>query len=123
MAQIARADGAALRIPDKSAGGFIWVASTSALDATPSAELIPWGQGLVSRAFESKTVVATDDYANHQDSIHHLSWTGTTSEVAVPVLFDDRAIGVITLISRTGWEFDDRFVSLLNTVARQIAES
>ena len=120
MAQVAGADGAALRIPDQSAGGFRLVAATGTPDTNSIAECIPFGQGLVSRASKSKTVVTTDDYANHPDSIPDLVYAGRTSAVSIPILFDDRPIGVFTFFSRNGRHFDDQMVSLISTVVGQI---
>ncbi len=120
LAQIADCDGATLRIPDISAGGFVLLAGTGDLDGAPPSDLIPFGQGLVNRAFEGEMVVATTDYAKHPDSISDLVVARLKSAVAIPIMFDDRAIGVFTFVSRNAWTFDEQLVNLLTTVARQI---
>ncbi|HYO83988.1 MAG TPA: GAF domain-containing protein [Bryobacteraceae bacterium] len=82
---------------------------------------IPIGKGITGAAAEKRTTVRVDDTMN--DPRYIVSHPDIRSEVAVPLIVQDRVVGVLDLESERIGNFTDEHVRLLSLLAPQIASS
>lgn len=82
---------------------------------------IPFGKGLTGAAAESRQVVRVDDTA--KDPRYIASHPDIRSEVAVPLIVQDRVVGVMDVESDRVGYFNDDHVRTLTLLAPQIASS
>ena len=82
---------------------------------------IPLGKGITGAAVESRAAIRVHDTAS--DPRYIASHPGIRSEVAVPLIVQDRAIGVMDLESERIGFFTDDHVRTLTLLAPQIASS
>src|SRR5438270_1456168 len=82
---------------------------------------VPLGKGLTGAAAESREVVRVHDTA--KDPRYIASHTDIRSEVAVPLIVQDRVVGVMDLESDRVGFFNDEQVRTLALLAPQVANS
>src|SRR5271157_3229899 len=82
---------------------------------------VPLGKGLTGAAAESREVVRVDDTS--QDPRYIASHPDIRSEVAVPLIVQDRVVGVLDLESDRVGYFTDDHVRTLTLLAPQVASS
>jgi sigma-B regulation protein RsbU (phosphoserine phosphatase) len=90
-------------------------------DERVTADNIPIGKGLTGAAAESREVIRAADVT--QDPRYLESHGDIRSEVAVPLILQDRVVGVMDLESARLGFFTDEHVRLLSLLAPQIASS
>ena len=81
---------------------------------------IPFGQGITGRCAAEKRVINVGDVRSDPGYITS-GVESVRSEIASPILFDDRLHGVLTVESSAPDAFDDDDVKLLSTLSAQIA--
>ncbi len=119
-ATLLSAKSCSILLPDDNTGEMVFKASIDPIVGMR----IPPGQGIVSRVFREKTLqiindVGTDpDYYNRiaQESSHY-----THSMIAVPLLLDNNAIGVLEAINKQQGAFTPQDGELLMTMASHAA--
>ena len=82
---------------------------------------VPLGKGITGAAAESREVVRVHDTA--KDPRYIASHPDIRSEVAVPLILQDRVIGVMDLESDRVGYFTDDHVRTLSLLAPQVASS
>jgi len=82
---------------------------------------VPLGKGLTGAAAESREVVRVHDTA--RDPRYIASHPDIRSEVAVPLILQDRVVGVMDLESNRIGHFTDEHVRTLGLLAPQVASS
>jgi len=86
---------------------------------TPDRTIIPFGQGIVGAAASSRQIVIVPDVS--QDSRYIMTNPETKSEMAVPLIYRDRVIGIVDLESPYAASFTDEHARIFSTLAPQIA--
>ncbi len=90
-------------------------------DQRVNTDNVPLGKGITGAAAESRGVVRVDDTA--KDPRYIASHEDIRSEVAVPLILQDRAVGVMDLESDRVGHFTDDHVRTLSLLAPQVASS
>jgi sigma-B regulation protein RsbU (phosphoserine phosphatase) len=90
-------------------------------DQRVNTDNIPLGKGITGAAAESRGVVRVDDTA--KDPRYIASHPDIRSEVAVPLILQDRVVGVMDLESDHVGHFTDYHVRTLSVLASQVASS
>jgi len=90
-------------------------------DQRVNTDNIPLGKGITGAAAESRDVIRVHDTA--KDPRYIASHTDIRSEVAVPLLAQDRVVGVMDLESDRVGYFTDDHVRTLTLLAAQVASS
>jgi len=90
-------------------------------DERVSLDNIPLGKGITGAAAEGRQTIKVDDILT--DPRYIASHPGIRSEVAVPLVLQDRVIGVMDLESERLGAFTDEHVRTLSLLAPQIASS
>jgi sigma-B regulation protein RsbU (phosphoserine phosphatase) len=90
-------------------------------DRRVNTDNVPLGKGITGAAAESREVVRVDDTA--QDSRYIASHADIRSEVAVPLIVQDRVVGVMDLESDRVSHFTDEHARTLSLLAPQVASS
>ena len=85
----------------------------------PEKSTVAFGQGIVGAAASSRNTVVVPDVAH--DSRYIMVNPETRSELAVPLIYRDRVIGVVDLESPRPNYFTDEHVRIFSTLAPQIA--
>ncbi len=78
---------------------------------------IPLGQGLVGKAAESKRPIYSPDVAHDERYVETLP--GTRSQLAIPLIVGDRAVGVLDCQSDEQNCFDEQTIDLLTLFSTQ----
>ena len=93
----------------------------AALGYDPSVETleIPLGQGITGRCAQTGEVMLVHNLATHPEYIPGAP--GACSEIAVPLLVEGRAIGVLNVESRRAKAFGQEHVRALSMIAQQAA--
>ncbi|HEV2382138.1 MAG TPA: SpoIIE family protein phosphatase [Terriglobia bacterium] len=95
------------------------VISLKQSESIPEKPAVPYGQGIVGAAGSSRETVVVPDVL--RDPRYIASNPETRSEMAVPLLYRDRVIGVVDLESPRVGYFTDEHVRIFSTLAPQIA--
>jgi sigma-B regulation protein RsbU (phosphoserine phosphatase) len=95
------------------------VISLKQSESIPEKPAVPYGQGIVGAAGNSRETVVVPDV--RRDPRYIASNPETRSEMAVPLLYRDRVIGVVDLESPRVGYFSDEHVRIFSTLAPQIA--
>ena len=82
---------------------------------------IPKGKGLVGRAFENKEAVLVSDTSAEPDWLPNPLLPDTKSEIAVPLLIGDEALGVLDVQQNTVNGLTESDAELLQSLAFQAA--
>jgi len=90
-------------------------------DERVSTDNVPLGKGLTGAAAESREVVRVHD--TDKDPRYIASHADIRSEVAVPLILQDRVVGVMDLESDRVGHFTDDHVRTLSLLAPQVASS
>jgi sigma-B regulation protein RsbU (phosphoserine phosphatase) len=90
-------------------------------DKRVNTDNVPLGKGITGAAAESREVVRVHDTA--QDPRYIASHPGIRSEVAVPLIVQDRVVGVMDLESDRVGYFTDEHLRTLSLLAPQVASS
>jgi sigma-B regulation protein RsbU (phosphoserine phosphatase) len=90
-------------------------------DQRVSTDNVPLGKGLTGAAAEAREVVRVHDTA--KDPRYIMSHADIRSEVAVPLILQDRVVGVMDLESDRVGHFTDDHVRTLSLLAPQVASS
>jgi sigma-B regulation protein RsbU (phosphoserine phosphatase) len=90
-------------------------------DQRVNTDNVPLGKGITGAAAESREVVRVDDTA--QDSRYIASHADIRSEVAVPLILQDRVVGVMDLESDRVGYFTEEHARTLSLLAPQVASS
>jgi sigma-B regulation protein RsbU (phosphoserine phosphatase) len=90
-------------------------------DQRVNTDNVPLGKGITGAAAESRQVVRVDDTA--QDPRYIASHADIRSEVAVPLIVQDRVVGVMDLESDRVGYFTDDHTRTLSLLAPQVANS
>lgn len=88
-------------------------------ESIPEKSVVPYGQGIVGAAGSSRATVVVPDV--RQDPRYIPTNPETRSEMAVPLIYRDRVIGVVDLESPRAGYFTDEHVRIFSTLAPQIA--
>ncbi|HEX9787706.1 MAG TPA: GAF domain-containing protein [Candidatus Binatia bacterium] len=114
-----------LRQPDGSMGRF--VSAGEVFSQTPAGAVVPAGVGLSGRAFaEGKALWSADTLNDPRVEFNaamreYIGQSGNGSMIAVPLRVRDNPIGMLTLADRTGRNYSQSEVSLLQAFADQVA--
>jgi sigma-B regulation protein RsbU (phosphoserine phosphatase) len=90
-------------------------------DQRVNTDNVPLGKGLTGAAAEAREVVRVHDTA--KDPRYIMSHADIRSEVAVPLILQDRVVGVMDLESDRVGHFTDDHVRTLSLLAPQVASS
>jgi sigma-B regulation protein RsbU (phosphoserine phosphatase) len=90
-------------------------------DTTGTIDNIPFGKGLTGAAAASRQIVRVGDVS--QDPRYVASHSDIRSEIAVPLILHDRAVGVMNLESARYSFFTEEHARALSLLAPQIATS
>lgn len=84
-------------------------------------DYVELGQGVIGKAWEEKKILYFDDI-QESDSVSKLSAEKTklTSVLAVPIILNDRVIGVFTFFNDQPFTFNQISSDLLNKISKQI---
>jgi sigma-B regulation protein RsbU (phosphoserine phosphatase) len=104
---------------DEQAQTFNAVISLKQDERTPEKCTVPYGQGIVGSAVELRQTVVVPDVT--RDPRYICTNPETRSEMAVPLLYRDRVIGVVDLESPQPGYFTEEHVRIFSTLAPQIA--
>ena len=77
------------------------------------------GKGIVGRAAATGEPIFLRDVANSTDELPSHPWV--RSEIAVPIIADDRVLGVLTVAAGDDDPLDDNDLALMRTFAAQVA--
>ena len=96
-------------LPDLNWVGFYWMKGgelvLGAFQGKPACVRIALGKGVCGTAARDAKVIIVDDV--HQFPGHIACDTASASEIVLPLILDDRVIGVLDLDSPKPWRFDD----------------
>jgi sigma-B regulation protein RsbU (phosphoserine phosphatase) len=106
-------------LADERARTFNSVISIKQDERMPEKTTVPFGQGIVGAAAESRQTVVVPDV--RRDPRYIPTNPETRSEMAVPLIYRDRVIGVVDLESPRLAYFSDEHVRIFSTLAPQIA--
>jgi phosphoserine phosphatase RsbU/P len=106
-------------LADERTRTFNTVISIKQDERMPEKTTVPFGQGIVGAAAESRQPVLVPEVT--LDPRYIQTNTETRSELAVPLILRDRVIGVIDLESPRSSYFTEGHVRILSTLAPQIA--
>lgn len=108
--------------------GFLLINENNQLRTHPSYQAekivyptIPVGEGITGRVAKSGTPIHVEDVARHPDYLP--AFQKTRAEICVPLVVDQRVIGVINAESNTPDAFSSSDESFLVTIANQMAIS
>jgi sigma-B regulation protein RsbU (phosphoserine phosphatase) len=116
-------------------GIFLWNTETELLelkiaigyddDTIARISKLRLGQGLLGHAAEQRATIVTSDLAHDPRAIPARTIDGrdTQSEVAIPIVFRDRLLGVVVVESADARYFTAERVQVLETLATQMAVS
>ena len=104
-----------LFLVDEATGDRVMRASVG-WSGLPEGWRVPTGQGLSGRALSSETLLYTPDV--RQEPLY-VPGLGTGSEVDVPLLIDDHALGVLVVESDRPNAFDEEDFGILTAAANQ----
>lgn len=93
-------------------------------EQAPHETLRPLGDGLASWIVREKRALRIEDVAEAAESLPfrpQMIDRDVRSVLAVPLLVDDRAVGVLSVQSRTPRAYDEHQLSVLATIAQQTA--
>jgi diguanylate cyclase (GGDEF)-like protein len=103
-------------------GNLRLVASTGGYAEALVGMLIPFGQGITGRCASEKRVINVADVRTDPDYITS-GVEDVRSEIALPILFEGRLHGVLTIESGEDAAFDNDDVRLLTALSAQVAVS
>jgi diguanylate cyclase (GGDEF)-like protein len=95
-------------------------ASTGGFSPQLTGLRIPFGQGITGRCAQERTIINVGDLQLDSGYIPS-GVVGARSEIAAPILFENRLYGVLTIESSVVNAFDDDDVRLLSTLSAQLA--
>jgi signal transduction histidine kinase/DNA-binding NarL/FixJ family response regulator/CHASE3 domain sensor protein len=78
-------------------------------------------RSLIARAARSGEIVVIDDVKNSRDWLPHPLLPNTRSEMAVPIIADERVLGVLDVQEDKLAGFDDSDAKLMRSLANQVA--
>ncbi len=106
-------------LADEQTQTFNTVISVKKDERMPEKASVPFGQGVVGAAASLRQTVVVPDVS--QDPRYIMLNLETRSEMAVPLIYRDRVIGVVDLESPQLGYFTDEHVRIFSTLAPQIA--
>ena len=106
-------------LADEQAQTFNAVISLRREESIPARVTVPFGQGIVGAAAVARQTLVVPDV--RQDSRYIASNLETLSEMAVPLSYRDKVMGVVDLESPQLNYFTDQHARLMSTLAPQIA--
>jgi sigma-B regulation protein RsbU (phosphoserine phosphatase) len=106
-------------LADEQARAYQAVISIKRDDQMPDKLSVPFGQGLVGAAGQSRQIVQVADVS--RDPRYLCFHPETRSEMTVPLVYHDRVIGVVDLESAHLNYFTDQHARLMSILAPQIA--
>ncbi len=96
-------------LPNLNWAGFYWMKGgelvLGAFQGKPACARIALGKGVCGTAARDARTVIVDDV--HQFPGHIACDTASASEIVLPLVLDDRVIGVLDVDSPKPWRFDD----------------
>ena len=96
-------------LPDLNWAGFYWTKGgelvLGAFQGKPACVRIALGKGVCGTAARDAKTIIVDDV--HQFPGHIACDTASASEIVLPLVLEDRVIGVLDLDSPKPWRFDD----------------
>ena len=115
--RLVTADAVGLFVWNEDAG---WLESLYAFDAPPESKIKP-GEGAIGQAFEQRRAVVLDDYPS---APHALPWAvtrGALTAAAVPLIVDNRVIGVLGVRNHRSAAYSTEQVHILTLLAAFVA--
>ena len=106
-------------LADDRARTYSTVISIKQDERMPEKPSVPFGQGIVGAAGSTRQTVVVPDV--RKDPRYIATNPETRSELAVPLIYRDRVIGVVDLESPRAGYFTDEHVRIFSTLAPQIA--
>jgi sigma-B regulation protein RsbU (phosphoserine phosphatase) len=106
-------------LADERAQTFNTVISIKQDERTPDKYTVLFGQGIVGAAASERQTVVVPDVT--KDPRYIVVSPETRSEMAVPLIYHDRVIGVVDLESPRSGYFTEEHVRIFSTLAPQIA--
>jgi sigma-B regulation protein RsbU (phosphoserine phosphatase) len=106
-------------LADDRARTYNAVISLKQSESIPEKTAVPYGQGIVGAAGSSRETVVVPDVRS--DPRYIPTNPETRSEMAVPLIYRDRVIGVVDLESPRPGYFTEEHVRIFSTLAPQIA--
>lgn len=104
--------------------GELRVKLRRARDASPEEETFPLGEGLASWVVTEKRGVRIDDLAENPENLPfrpEAPRPELRSALAVPLLVEERALGMLAIHSVRPRAYDDHLLGVLTTIAQQAA--
>ena len=110
---------------DEKAGRFSWRTAIGYDPEFVRKTELRMGEGVVSRAVERREVVLVEDGSKDPDHIPSRTVDGreSSSQLAVPLIVQDRVLGVLTLESVEPGHFRREHADLMTVLASQVAVS
>lgn len=109
----------AILLADERAQVFNTVISIKQDERTPEKGTVPFGQGIVGAAASTRQTILVPDVS--KDSRYIPVNSETRSEMAVPLLYRERVIGVVDMESTRHGYFSEEHVRIFSTLSPQIA--
>jgi len=109
----------ALLLADETSRTFNSVISVKQNQSSPEKFTIRYEQGIVGAAASSRQPVIVPDVSRDPRAV--LVDAGMRSELAVPLMYRDRVIGVVDMVSAQKGYFTEEHVRIFSTLAPQIA--
>ena len=110
-------------ILDPRSGTFIWRTAIGYDPAFVREQELKLGQGVISRAVRQREAIVVDDGSQDADYIATRTLDGRSprSQLAVPMVVQDRVLGVISLESVEPGHFRPEHAELMTVLASQVA--
>lgn len=127
LLELFRAQGASLRLSHADGSMRHFVAAGEVFSLTEAGSVMPASLGLTGLAFgEGKAVWSSDTLNDPRVKLNvamreHVAESGNGSMIAVPVRGRDQTIGILTLVDRTGRNYSQSEMELLQAFADQVA--
>lgn len=118
-----RADAMAILLADDDGGELVARAASGLSEEVNLALGIRAGQGITGRVMVNRQPVLVDDLAHVDVALPTLAQSGIRSIVAVPLLADDRVLGVMYAGSRRLNRFTPTDTQVLEVIADQLASA
>lgn len=90
----------------------------------PRVSVLPIGEGLASWIVRNKRGILVEDFTQPTPGLPFRPTVvepGIRSALAVPLIVEDRVVGVLSIQSRRDHAYDDHLLSVLTTIAQQAA--
>ncbi len=121
MRELLGADEVSLLVTDETGSALVARASVGLGESSPRGLHIPAGAGMAGQVLAARKQLRFDDLRTTQLVSPTLRERGMLSAIAVPLLFEDRALGVMHAGSRRLAAFADDDAELLSVMAERLA--